>query len=101
MIPLALARCDVADYVSALFLVYIDPDPAQHPDRVDAADALLQPRLRAVARLHHRDHRPLPEPLPALVPPIGGGGFALDLGPIVGLIVLFVPRAVVVGLIEG
>ncbi len=32
VIPLALSRGDVADYVSALFIVYIDPDLPQHPD---------------------------------------------------------------------
>ena len=35
------------------------------------------------------------------LPPIGGGGFALDLSPIVGIIVLFVAQALVVGLIAG
>ncbi len=35
------------------------------------------------------------------LPPIGGGGFALDLSPILGIILLFVVRAIVVGLIEG
>ena len=54
VIPLALTRGDVADYVSALFLVYIDPDLRQHPDLLHAADAL--PALAAGgARLRHRD----------------------------------------------
>ena len=35
------------------------------------------------------------------LPPVGGGGFALDLSPIIGLIVLFVVQALVVGLIAG
>ena len=35
------------------------------------------------------------------LPPIGGGGFALDLSPILGVFVLFIVRAIVVGLIEG
>ena len=33
--------------------------------------------------------------------PIGGGGFAFDLSPIVGLVILFVARTLLVGLIEG
>ena len=36
-----------------------------------------------------------------IMPPVGGGGFALDLSPMIGLIVLFVVEAVVVGLIRG
>jgi YggT family protein len=35
------------------------------------------------------------------LPPVGGAGFALDLSPIIGLIVLFVLQAVVVGLVSG
>ena len=35
------------------------------------------------------------------LPPVGGGGFALDLSPMIGIIVLFVLQAVVVGLIAG
>ena len=35
------------------------------------------------------------------IPPLGGGGFALDLSPILGIIVLFVVRGVVVALISG
>ena len=35
------------------------------------------------------------------LPPLGGGGLALDLSPILGVILLFIVRAVLVGLIEG
>jgi YggT family protein len=35
------------------------------------------------------------------LPPIGGGAFALDLSPIIGIILLFIARAVIVGLISG
>jgi YggT family protein len=35
------------------------------------------------------------------LPPLGGGGMALDLSPMIGVILLFIARAVVVGLIEG
>ena len=66
VIPLALTRGDVADYVSALssstsILIF-----AQDPDLLDAADARLQPLAARGARLHHRDDRPLPQPLPPL-----------------------------------
>jgi YggT family protein len=36
-----------------------------------------------------------------VLPPLGGGGLALDLSPMIGVILLFVLRALVVGLIEG
>ena len=35
------------------------------------------------------------------LPPIGGGGFALDLSPILGIILLIIVQRVVVGLIPG
>jgi YggT family protein len=35
------------------------------------------------------------------IPPIGGGGFALDLSPMLAMIILFVAQAVIVGLIRG
>ena len=35
------------------------------------------------------------------LPPLGGGGFRIDISPILGVIVLFILQAVVVGLIEG
>ena len=100
-IPLALTRDDVADYVSALFLVYIV---------LILINVLISwvPRMpynrgaARGARLRHRDHRPLPQPLPAH--PAADRrrrGFALDLSPIIAIIVLFVVRAVVVGLISG
>jgi YggT family protein len=34
------------------------------------------------------------------IPPLGGGGFALDLSPILGLIVLGLVRGLVVGAID-
>lgn len=100
MIPLALSRYDVADYVSALFLVYtilillnvliswVPRMPYNRPLRasLDFVKETTDPYLNFFRRF---------------LPPLGGGGFALDLSPIVGLIVLFFARAVVVGLIEG
>jgi YggT family protein len=35
------------------------------------------------------------------LPPIGGGGFALDLSPMIGIIVLYVAQAVLVSLIQS
>ena len=100
MIPLALTRADVADYVGALFLVYIiliflnvliswvPRMPYNRPLRasLDFVKETTDPYLNFFRRF---------------LPPIGGGGFALDLSPIVGVIVLFVLQAIVVGLIRG
>ncbi len=100
MTLLALARSDIAAYVSALFLVYIiliflnvliswiPRMPYNRPLRatLDFVKETTDPYLSFFRRF---------------LPPIGGGGFALDLSPIVGVIVLFLVRAIVVGLIEG
>ena len=59
------------------------------------------PPLRAVLDFVTETTDPYLNFFRRFLPPIGGGGFALDLSPIVGLIVLFVAQAVVVGLIAG
>ena len=35
-----------------------------------------------------------------VIPPVGGGGFALDLSPIIATIVLIIAQAIIVGLIQ-
>ncbi|HWM55083.1 MAG TPA: YggT family protein [Solirubrobacterales bacterium] len=100
MIALALARNDVADYVSALFLVYIV---------LIFINVLISwvPRmpynrwLRAALDFVTEATNPYLNLFRRILPPIGGGGFALDLSPIVGVIVLFVLQGLVVGLIQG
>jgi len=97
---LALTRADVADYVSALFTVYII---------LVFANILISwlPRvpynrpLRAVLDFVTETTNPYLNLFRRFLPPVGGGGFALDLSPIVGIFLLFVARAVVVGLIAG
>jgi YggT family protein len=100
MIPLALTRDDIADYVGALFLVYVIlifirivagfvPRMPYRPwlkATLDFVDEVTSPYLNFFRRF---------------LPTVGGGGFALDLSPMVGLIVLFVVEAIVVGLIRG
>jgi YggT family protein len=97
---LAVTRGDVADYVGALFLVYIVliflnilstwiPRMPYHPWLRAALDFIAEttnPYLNLFRRF---------------IPSIGGGGFAIDLSPIVGVIVLVVLQGLVVGLIEG
>jgi len=100
VIPLALSRADVADYVGALFVVYI---------ALIFANILIsyvprmpyRPWLRAVLDFITESTNPYLNLFRRVLPPVGGGGFALDLSPIIGIIVLFVLQAVVVGLIAG
>ncbi len=100
MIPLAFARGDVATYVSALFTVYIVLIFANilisYIPRVP-----YSPPLRAVLDFVTETTNPYLNFFRRFLPPIGGGGFALDLSPIIGIIVLFVAQAIVVGLIAG
>lgn len=100
MIAPAITRFDIADYVSALFLVYIVliflniliswipriPYNRWLRGALDFVKETTDPYLNLFRRF---------------IPPIGGGGFALDLSPMLGVIVLFVLRAVIVGLIEA
>jgi YggT family protein len=101
VIPLALARGDVADYVEAAFLVYAI---------LILLNVLIgwMPRIpfysrgfRAVLDFITETTDPYLNLFRRVVPSVGGGGFALNFAPVVGLIVLFVVEAVVVGLIRG
>jgi YggT family protein len=100
VIPLALDRGDVATYVNALFIVYIV---------LIFANILISyvprmpysPPLRAVLDFITETTNPYLNLFRRFLPPVGGGGFALDLSPVIGVIVLFVAQTVVVGLIAG
>jgi YggT family protein len=100
VIALALGRGDVATYVNALFIVYIV---------LIFANVLISyvprmpysPPLRAVLDFITETTNPYLNLFRHFLPPIGGGGFALDLSPIIGIIVLFVLQTIVVGLIAG
>jgi YggT family protein len=100
VIPLALSRGNVADYVDALFIVFII---------LIFANILIsyvprmpyRPWLRSVLDFVTDTTNPYLNFFRRFMKPIGGGGFAFDLAPMVGIILLFVARAVVVGLIEG
>lgn len=97
---LALTRANVADYVDALFLVYIiliflnvlsSWIPRMPYNRwlrvaLDFVAETTNPYLNLFRRV---------------IPPLGGGGFALDLSPMIGIVVLFVVRALLVALIRG
>ncbi len=100
MIPLALSRGDLATYVNAIFIVYII---------LIFANILISyvprmpynPYLRVVLDFITETTTPYLNFFRRFLPPIGGGGFALDLSPIVGIIVLFVAQKILVGLIAG
>jgi YggT family protein len=97
---LAITRDDVADYVSALFLVYFI---------LIFIRILLswiprmpyRPWLRASVDFVHQVVDPYLNIFRRVLPPIGGGGFALDISPILAIIVLSIVWRVVVALIAG
>lgn len=100
MMLFALSRQDVADYVAALFLVYII---------LILIRVLMSwiprmpynPTLRAVLDFISDTTDPYLNLFRRILPPIGGGGFGLDLSPMIGIIVLFILRGLVVALIQG
>ena len=97
---IALTRDDVAAYVSALFLVYFI---------LIFIRILLSwipripyyPWLRAFVDFVHQVTDPYLNIFRRIIPPLGGGGFAIDLSPILAIIVLSIVWRVVVSLIAG
>lgn len=103
-LPLAINRGDIAHYVNVLFTVYF---------------ILIVGRILIGWVVTLRGSIPYYAPLQAVVgfieetvdpylnifrgflPPIGGRGMALDLSPILGIIVLLIAQGIVVGLIDG
>ena len=97
---LAITRNDVADYVSAIFLAYFIlifirillswvPRMPYYPwlrTSVDFVHQVVDPYLNIFRRV---------------IPPLGGGGFAIDISPILAIIVLSIVWRVVVALIAG
>jgi YggT family protein len=101
MIQLAITRGDLADYVSALFVVYVIlifiRIVASFVPRMP-----YNPYLRAVLDFAQEVTDPYLNFFRRLIPPLGGsGGFGLDLSPMIGLLLLFVAQKVVVNLIAG
>lgn len=100
MIPFAITREDVADYVAALFLIYII---------LILIRVLMSwiprmpynPTLRSVLDFITETTDPYLNLFRRIIPPIGGGGFGLDLSPMIGIIVLVILRGLVVSLIAG
>lgn len=100
----AIDRGDVASFVDNLFLVYIilifawivmswvisfrGSIPYNRP-------------LRAVTGFVEQSVTPYLNIFRRILPPIGAGGMALDLSPMIALILLFLVQGIVVGLIAG
>ena len=99
-LPLALTREDAATYVNAVFIVYIILIFARvllsYVPRIPYNRA-----LRAVVGFVHETTDPYLNLFRRVLPPVGAGGFALDLSPVVGIIVLLILQAIVVGAING
>jgi YggT family protein len=99
-IVLAIDRVDVANYVSAVFLVYFI---------LIFIRILLSwiprlpyyPWLRATVDFIHQVVDPYLNIFRRVIPPLGGGGMAIDLSPILAIIVLSIVWRVVVAVIHG
>lgn len=97
---MAITRGDIASYVSALFTVYIVliflrilmswipnlPTTGPGGALVEFLRQTTDPYLDIFRRF---------------IPPVGGRGMALDLSPIIGVVVLLLLQGLVVGLIAG
>ncbi len=100
MIPPAITRGDVADYVEALFIVYfvlifvrilltwVPRMPYNRYLRVAVGfvEEVTDPYLNVFRRF---------------IPPLGGGGFALDLSPMLAMAIVYFVGLIVVGAIRG
>lgn len=100
MIPFALSRGDVADYVNALFLVYFI---------LIFANIILSfvPRMpfslwsQAIINFIHETTDPYINIFRRILRPIGNGPISLDLSPMVAIIVLFLLDGIIVRAISG
>jgi YggT family protein len=98
--PAAIGRDEIADYVSALFIVYLI---------LIFIRVLLSwipripynPTLRAVIGFIEEVTNPYLNVFRRILRPVGGGGLAIDLSPMLAIIVLLIAQAVIVGAIRG
>jgi YggT family protein len=101
MITPALTRVDVATYVNALFIVYIALIFANIVISFIPRMPTYNPTLRAVLDFVTETTNPYLDLFRRFMRPIGGGGLALDLSPMLGIIVLLVAQKIAVQLIAG
>jgi uncharacterized protein YggT (Ycf19 family) len=97
---MAVSRGDIASYVSALFTVYIVlifvRILVSWIPRLPQNTALL-----AVVKFAQQTTDPYLNIFRRILPPVGGSGLALDLSPMIGLILLLIGQSVIVGIIAG
>ncbi|HEX2467434.1 MAG TPA: YggT family protein [Solirubrobacterales bacterium] len=96
----AIGREDIADYVDALFLVYL----VLIFIRVLLSWVPRMPYnrfLRGAVRFVEETTDPYLNLFRRVLPPLGRGGFALDLSPILAILVLILVQGLVVGAIRG
>lgn len=94
----AIGRDEIASYVNALFLVYI----ALIFIRIVLSwipRIPYNPILRGIVEFVGETTDPYLRIFRRVLPPVGAGGMGLDLSPMIGLIVLYILRAIVVGAI--
>ncbi len=100
----AIDRNDVAQFVDSLFLIYIILVIASVAiswyQNIRGSIPYNRP-LRAVTGFVEETTSPFLNGLRRVVPSIGAGGMSIDLSPMIGLILLFILRGIVVGLING
>jgi YggT family protein len=99
ILPIADTRNTIADYVEALIIVYtilifirvlLTWVPRMPYNRA----------LRGVVRFVEEVADPYLNLFRRVIPPVGGGGFALDLSPILAIILLYIVGRIVVSLIR-
>ena len=99
ILPLAITRGDVADYFNTLVLVYLVLIFVRiimsWIPRIP-----YNPVLSAVVNFIHEVTNPYLNLFRRFLPPVGGGGFALDLSPIIATFVLIILRTIIVNAIE-
>jgi YggT family protein len=96
----ALTRGDAASYVSALFTVYI----VLIFIRILVSWIPRLPQntvLLAVVNFARQTTDPYLNVFRRILPPVGGSGLAIDLSPMIGLILLLIGQSIVVGIVAG
>jgi uncharacterized protein YggT (Ycf19 family) len=96
LLPLALSKSNIATYVSALFVVYtiliLLRILMSFVPRMP-----YSPWLRVVLDFISETTDPYLNIFRSFMRPVGGGGFAFDLSPILALIVLGIAEGIIVG----
>lgn len=97
----AISRGDVADYVSALFTVYIVLIFCNILISFIPRMPTYNRGLRAVLDFVTESTDPYLNVFRSFMKPVGGGGFAIDLSPMLAIIVLVLLQAIVVAAVQG